>query len=305
VRFLGQAHYAISDDTADEEMFSIRRARIILDGQICEGVTFFVETDGGTAKDQFIQDAYVDFAVCEGESHAVGIKAGLILLPFSFESYSSAASLLGIDYNAEAISLPNSLVWRNVGVEIHGNYANKLAVNAGIFDASDAPDEAGLRFTGHVNLGVIGDAQAGAFYAQNRLKNETYINLGVGIDSQSDASVGALGIKLVDNLSWVVDVQSCVSITDDMALTVNGGYYDYDNDIVFTGSRLFVESGLQYSKCQATLKYATSDPDSGDSTDDITVGLQYFMKGNNLRGGIEYRTGDSADTALLGLQFLL
>jgi hypothetical protein len=304
VRFLCQPHYAFSSDTADEEMFSLRRARILIDGQIADGVTFFMETDGATA--QFIQDAYVDFAVCSGDNHAVGVKTGLILLPFSYENRASAASLLGVDYNAESISLPNSLVWRNVGVEVHGQYADKVAVNAGVFDGNGAPDEGSPRVTGHIGVGLIGNAQSGAFYSQNRLKSETYVNVGAGIDSQSDASVSTNG-TMTDNMAWVVDVQSCISLTDTIGLTVNGAYYDYDNDNVFSGSRLFVEAGLGCTemKVQLTAKYAMSDPDGGSSSDDVTIGAHYFMKGNNIRGGIEYRFGDSDDTALLGLQFLL
>ena len=47
------------------------------------------------------------------------------------------------------------------------------------------------------------------------------------------------------------------------------------------------------------------DPDDGIDAEDFTVGLQYFMKKHNARGGIEFRSGDSADQILGGIQFLL
>jgi hypothetical protein len=47
------------------------------------------------------------------------------------------------------------------------------------------------------------------------------------------------------------------------------------------------------------------DPEAGSEIQDYTVGLQYNLKGNNIKGGIEYRWGDSSDWWLVGIQFLL
>jgi len=41
------------------------------------------------------------------------------------------------------------------------------------------------------------------------------------------------------------------------------------------------------------------------SISDYTVGLDYFFKGQSLRVGVEYRFGDSPDSVLAGLKFLL
>ena len=43
--FLGQVHYSFMEDAVDEHDFYLRRARVILQGQIMEGVKFFAETD--------------------------------------------------------------------------------------------------------------------------------------------------------------------------------------------------------------------------------------------------------------------
>ena len=96
VGFLGQVHYRYSSDQLPEGDVYLRRARLIMAGQITEGVKAFVETDNdneGKAGTQNvsmdIQDAFVDFQIM-GSDHWV--EAGLILLPFSFETKSSAAS---------------------------------------------------------------------------------------------------------------------------------------------------------------------------------------------------------------------
>ena len=47
------------------------------------------------------------------------------------------------------------------------------------------------------------------------------------------------------------------------------------------------------------------DPEVGDSIEDYTAGLHYFMRGHNARTGIEYRWGDSDSMVLAGVQFLL
>jgi len=85
---------------------------------------------------------------------------------------------------------------------------------------------------------------------------------------------------------------------------VNGAYYDWDN-AAFKGNTAFVESGVLVGKTMLTGKYSLTDPDDGSSTDDYTVGLHYFLKGQNARGGVEYRWGDSSNWTLVGIQFLL
>ena len=102
-----------------------------------EGVKVFAETDypnagkDGVDADFIIQDAWVDVQLF-GSDHWV--KGGLILLPFSFEKRSSAASLLGIDYNSEAIKFVNDWIWRDIGASFQGSFAKRVAYKAGIFD---------------------------------------------------------------------------------------------------------------------------------------------------------------------------
>jgi hypothetical protein len=308
--FLGQVHYAHTDDAAQEDDFFLRRGRFILAGQIMDGVKFFVETDNdnagkaGTDVSTDIQDAFMDVRLGNSDHW---VEAGLILLPFSFESKSSAAKLLGHDYNSEAVKLTNSFVWRDYGVELHGHFGKQLAYRVGVFDGYDAkgssknPD-AGLRYTGHVAFNLVGEVETGWFLTQSRFKG-TYLSLGAGADHQSDATLTS-GSKEIDSTAWVVDFQSGVQVNDGTHLTVNGAWYDWDN-AGFEGNTAFVEAGLLLSKIMPTAKYSLVEPDDGDSTTDYTVGVHYFMKGHNARLGLEYRFGDSPDLALLGLQFLL
>jgi hypothetical protein len=320
---LGQLQATYTDGAADTTDFFLRRARIILSGQVMDGVQFFVETDspnagkaGAPDAEVDIQDAFVDLRLPGCSNH--WFKAGLILLPFSFESRSGAGTLLGNDYNSEIIKLPNTFVWRDYGAELHGTLPNrKFAYTAGIFDGYDTEGgtkkpEADFRTTAHVSVGVIGEVETGWFYNQNRIgKKLTYLTLGAGMDRQDGASVREIkatetttaSSTIVDSEAFVLDFQSGYEI-DNWGLVLNGAWYNWDN-IIFTGDTLFAEGGCWINKTMLTGKYSLQDPDAGAKSEDYTLGIHHFLKGHAVRGGIEYRWGDSADQVLAGLQFLL
>jgi hypothetical protein len=320
---LGQLQATYTEDAADETDLFLRRARIILSGQMMDGVQFFLETDspnagkaGSPDAEVDIQDAFVDLRLPGCSNH--WFKAGLILLPFSLETRSSAASLLGNDYNSEVIKLPNTFVWRDYGAELHGSLASKkIGYAAGVYDGYDTegstknPD-AGFRYTAHVCAGIIGEIETGWFYNQNRIgKKLTYLTLGAGMDKQDEASVLSTkatetvpaSSRIVDSEAFVVDMQSGYEV-DGWGVILNAAWYTWDN-IVFEGDTMFAEGGVWLGKTMVTGKVSNQDPDAGSKTEDITIGLHHFLKGHNVRGGLEYRFGDSADQILAGLQFLL
>jgi len=301
--FLGQFHMSYQDDAPEETDFFLRRGRIILTGQILDGVNS--STD--------IQDAFIDVRIADANHW---VKAGLILLPFSMENFSSAASLLGLDYNSEIIKLTNTFVWRDYGVSFHGGFGKKFAYRAGIFDGYDMsgssknPD-AELRFTGHMSYSLIGEVETGWFFTQDKLgKKGDYLAIGAGVDYQEDAVLYTSQdvTSEIDSRALVVDIQSNFGLGSigmgEMDLTVNGAVYEWDN-ANFDGITAFAEAGFRVGHALGTLKLSTQRPDDGDDIDDITFGLHYFLKGHNARAGVEFRTGDSDDMVLAGIQFLL
>lgn len=224
---------------------------------------------------------------------------------YSFETISSAGSLLGLDYNAEAVKFTNSLVWRDLGLQASGNFGKRAAYKIGVFDGYDTADknaEAELRFTGHLAVNVLGEVETGWFANQVRLDQPTYISLGAGFDTQGKATVK--NGKEQDADAWVVDLQSAVKLEGIGSLIANAAYYDWDN-VAFKGNTAFVEAGFLAHNAMLTGKWAFQEPDRGDDLTDYTIGLHYFLKGTTLRGGIEYRTGDSPDAVLAQIQFLL
>ncbi len=306
---LGQVHYSFMEDAEDEHDFYLRRGRFIVNGQIIEGVKVFVETDypnagkNGVNADFDIQDAWMDVQLF-GSNHWV--KGGLILLPFSLENRASAVSLLGIDYNVETIKFVNDFVWRDYGVSLQGSFGDRIGYKMGIFDGYDTDtknSDADLRFTGRVDAALIGKVPTGWFYAQDSVPTESYLYVGGGFDYQNKATRSGSGLTR-DNEAWVLDFQSGFKLDEAFFLLVNGSWYDWDNS-KFDGNTAFVETGLRYRKVLGTFKYSLQDPANGDNIQDYTVGLQYNLKGNNIKGGVEYRWGDSSDWWLVGIQFLL
>lgn len=324
--FLGQVHGTYTDGAKDETDFFLRRARIILSGQIMDGVKFFAETDNDNAgkngapdASTDIQDAFLDVRLPVATNH--WIKAGLILLPFSFENRAGATSLLGNDFNAEAIKLVNAFVWRDYGAEVHGHFLDqRIAYFAGVFDGYDAEDntkndKADLRVTGHLAVNVIGKAETGWFFSQNRLgKAGNYVSIGAGYDAQNDASLILPVVpegeppstepgRVVDSENYVIDLQSGYDLGS-CGLTLNAAWYEWDNS-AFSGSTAFIETGVMVGRTMLTGKFVSQDPDAKVTTEDFTIGLHFFGKGHNVRGGVEYRWGDSPDMVLVGVQFLL
>ncbi len=319
-----QPHASYTKDAETETDFYLRRARIVLTGQVMDGVKVFAETDSSNmgrsgSKNEFkLQDAFIDFQLA-GSDH--WIKTGLILLPFSYENKSSAASLLGVDYNVEAVKLVNTFVWRDYGAELHGSFVDKVEYSLGVFDGYDVsggpknPD-AELRFTGHVGVNLLGEACTAWFYPQNDLGKANFLRLGAGFDMQNKATrtiiapaegdeEGVEKTMIQDNEAWVADFQSGFGISEMCDILINGAYYQWDNK-AFDGNTAFVETGMLYQKkIMPTFKYSLQDADGADTVSDYTIGLDYFLKGHNVRGGLEYRFGDSSDWWLLGLQLLI
>ena len=327
---LGQPHYKFNDNLGDQDDFYLRRGRLIFQGQIADGISLFMETDndkagmnGAGSVSTDVQDAWVDFRLAGNDDFEAWVMGGLILLPFSFENRSSAASLLGIDYNAETIKFVNSFVWRDMGAEVHGRIGKLMDYRVGIFDGYETDtknEDAELRFCGHVSVNALGEvADGGWFPSQNRLgKAGSYITLGFGMDSQKDASLGCAVSGDVTNTvvedadAWVVDLQSSVDLGGTADLLVNAAYYDWDNAVSggggYKGNTAFVETGLVAGGFMPTFKVSMQEPDSGTDTTDYTVGLNYFIHGQNARAGMEYTWGDTDSTdgqVLAGLQFLL
>lgn len=311
---LGQVHASFTESAADEHDIYLRRARIILSGQVFDGLKFFMETDNDNAGRNGFASASTDIQDAFVEQRLYGnhyMQGGLILLPFSFENAASAGSLLGLDYNLEVLKFAETFAWRDYGVVFRGDFGKKVAYRVGLFDGYDDKagtknPEADLRGTGHLAVNLIGETENGWFFAQDKATDQPYLALGVGADRQQEATlvVSSNGTEtILDNDAFVVDFQSGAPLGP-VFLMLNGAWFTWDN-ATFDGDTAFLEGALRYREFQVTLKQSQQEPAGADSVADTTVGFHHLRMKHNARAGIEYRWGDTADQVLLGFQIAL
>ncbi len=173
----------------------IRRARLLLGGQIAPNLTFFVETDSpninkslttGTKNTQvslFLQDAYVEYKV----RPELMIDAGLMLTSVSRNGLQGAPSLLALDYGPYtfAYSGPTqSSAGRDTGVQARGYLLNnKLEYRTGLFQGMRDNQQRELRFTSRVAYNFL-DPESGYFYTGTYLGKKKVLTIGGGYEHQ-------------------------------------------------------------------------------------------------------------------------
>ena len=270
VHFLLQAQYqsaAIWDknesetdsDATWDSTFRLRRARIILKGQVAKNVSFFVETDdynrggrnnsgaaGGSGEGTFIQDAYVDFNIAP----EFKIAMGMILLPFMHHNRQSAVSLLGVDYNTDVVKFMNNRVWRDTGIEVRGILAGgvvdyRIGVfqgqerdldirnDGGISHSDDLNEDAAPRFVGRIQLNFM-DAEDGFFYSGNYLGKKKILSIGGGIDYQHNSGIdydnATSTFNCVDDyFAWTLDFTVDQPLAPGTVFALQGAYVHIDN----------------------------------------------------------------------------
>lgn len=173
----------------------IRRARILLAGQIAPNLTFFAETDSpnlfksttaGTKNNGsqiILQDAYVNYKFQD----AFSLDAGLLLVAPSRNGLQSAASLLPLDYGtytfANSGALQNS-AGRDTGIQARGYLANKkLEYRAGVFQGMRDQLNRELRSTVRLQYNFF-DPETTFFYTGSYLGKKKILSIGGGIDHQ-------------------------------------------------------------------------------------------------------------------------
>lgn len=286
--------------------FHVRRFRILLQGSVDKHMQFLIDTDvpnagkrsdAGAATppgEEFIlNDGFVDFNLFP----ELRIEVGRILLPFSYENKQSAAQLLGLDYNLNALKIPSPAkslaAWRDDGVEIRGILADKwidyrIGAFTGQRDSNNNPDD-NLRFAGHVMVNLA-SAQPGWFYSNNPLCPKLAIrSIGFGFDTQKDGVV-----KDEDYKAWVVDAQVEQPLSDARSISASGGFYDWSHAAGdFNGKTAFLQVGFLFApNYQPVLRLEHQDPDSGKSLDTYHIGFNYLINNHNANIKADYAIND-------------
>jgi hypothetical protein len=317
-----EAEASTGEEFWSQNMF-IRRARLLFGGKY-EKVSFFLETDSpnvgkweksatGTdigkknAGSVFLQDAWLTYT----QSDALMVDAGLFLLPVSYQTLQSAASLLSIDYGPFSFQDSTPLderVGRDYAVQLRGypigkrlEYRVGAAQGLRNYDLDDEGNALNqnnqpFRVFGRVQYHVF-EPQTGFFYTGTNLGEKKMLDLGVSYTKQGD----------FESISGSVFLDLPVAGN---GLTVQADWVDYDGGatlpLVATPPTLgnlgqesvgFVEAGF-FVKRAALMPFAQwsrveydvppNDTTLATSQEKLQVGLAWFASGHKVNLKLGY-----------------
>jgi phosphate-selective porin O/P len=272
-----------------EQNLFLRRARLLVGGQLSRSVTFFLETDdanlgkvvGGTkaiSTGFTLQDAFVEWKVAD----ELIVGAGLMFIPLCRNCYESAGTLLPIDYGASSFleSGPTqSVVSRDTGFQARGYLAhNRLEYRVGAFQgARDRLSRNSFRSAGHLQYAFL-DTESGFFTTGTYLGKKKVLTIGGGYDVQSDYKAFS-GDAFFDRPIGAAG-----------AVTLQADLIHFDGGRTFALPRqddLLVEGGYLFTKARVMpwVKLETQRLSAAGSAGDqnrYQGGLSYFHLGQNV-----------------------
>jgi hypothetical protein len=256
------AQDAAPDGTAGTDFF-LRRARLIVGGQLGKVVSFFVDTeqanlgkDGNWETSVFVQDAFLSLTPTD----FLAIDAGMMLIPFTRHDLQSAASLNGIDYHSKLIQFTagSNKVWRDAGVQVRADVASGIVqLRGGVFNGIEGTKDDTMTMTpgrnksdlprvaGHARYNILGGPEKVFFYPGIAFSDHPMLSVGVGADWQKDAVMN--GTDNVDHLGLAADVfLEYPTVTDqEIVFQASGFKYDDGAGVATTGVGFFSEAGYR------------------------------------------------------------
>lgn len=287
-----------------EDRFYLRRARMNATGTFAEQLDFRVEFDlAGTLGSTNglraqMTDGYVNW------NHYAGaqIRAGQFKTPFGFEQLYPDPRLLTME---RSLANDRLTLNRQLGAQLWGDLLDKhVSYAVGVFNGNGVNNSAndngkflwaarlsatpwkGELFGGPASWAIGGNY----FESEDTALSLLDLNLdstpttadkdglftgkrhGYGFDSQLETGPFSLWVEYLDNHLEPTDAKP---------------FAEFDADGWYVQAGVF----LMPKKLQAVAKYETFDPSrrlSNDDTSTVTLGLNYYIKGNNLKLQLDY-----------------
>lgn len=193
----GSAGIGAPDGKSPSFDFFLRRARILVYGNITKDLAYFIETDqpnlgkgGDFSTSTFVQDAFFSYTFMP----ELKVDAGMMLVPLSHHTIEGAIGLNALDYHGDTIRFPAGKIFRDTGIQLRGTALNTLLhYRLGIFEGVrsspraapvTALNEKGLpRLAAHVRVNLMGDEPD--FFLKGIYFSPTpIISVGLGADIQ-------------------------------------------------------------------------------------------------------------------------
>lgn len=306
---VGDAPDARFTGSKENDSFTIRRARISLTGSFAENFDFKIQSEFagyGSSQRAQLTDGFVNW----NRYSFANVKLGQFKTPFGYDQLTPDTKVLTVER-----SLPNDFLTfsRQLGVGVWGNVLEKrLRYNVGMFNGNDANnglnDNDSFMFAGRVegtvlkqkvgdhelnwNVGVNGihsDDTAASVKGFNfrtnptGAANNTFAGTRYGFGADTQASWGRFG--LFAEYLWMnfqPDNGNLTATTLDDDFASNGFYVGGTFDFV-------------PKKWQALVRYEVLDTENGNGAADgrdIVLGLNYYIKGDDVKLMANYIIGD-------------
>lgn len=264
----------------------LRRARLTFKGSFAENVEFTLQSDfgnnsiGGVSGYRAqLADAFVAYTKYEWAN----LQVGQFKTPFGYEQLLSDTKIMTVER-----SLPNDLltVGRQIGFGISGVAADKrLTYSVGVFNGN------GVNNGNNDNDQFMYAARiAGVAWSRGADR------LSVGLNGFSSHDTGTTFTG--DRTAWGADAQLTLGRFD-----LNYEYLHLlsnrvtGTDTTADGWSALVGYFVVPKTLQAVVRYETYDPNvriGGDATDAWIFGLNYLLKGDDLKLSLNYDLGNPA-----------
>jgi phosphate-selective porin OprO/OprP len=306
-----QAEFGDSPDArfnGIEDRFLLRRARVNVQGSFLENFDYKAEIDFGAnslSEQTGSRGAVTDFFLNWNKYEYANLKAGQYKTHFGWEQILSDTKLLTIER-----SLPNDRLTdgRQIGTSVTGAILEKRVSYAiGMFNGTSVNNS----FNDNDHFMYTARIQGNALKTEWNKKPVEW-NVGANVLTSKDSGVSKSGFGFdlvaggaVDNLftgdrnAWGLDTQLKVGPFDVQAEYLRNRF-EPDNSTPangFEADGFYVLGGYYIlpNSLQAVIKFEGFDPDKGEagnSTEVWTFGLNYYIKGDDLKLMANYLYGD-------------
>jgi hypothetical protein len=277
-----------------QQNFYLRRARLIVGGDIGKDISFFVETDdpklGITPKNLasgfVLQDALLEWR----PTKVFQIVGGMMIVPFSRNGLQSTLSYLTLDVSpisTVANTATQSSALRDVGFEAKGFFLNDhLLYRIGEFSGQrDANGHNSPRTTGYVQYDFL-SPEKGYLFSGTTLGKQKVLAVDAGFDKQSSYR------------GTSANIAAALPVNKGDEVAAQFQFIHYDGRIKFPTiadqNDFLVETGyyVHQAKVQPFLKYEqqkfVAQANASKDINRFGAGANYYIRGQNLKWTLQY-----------------
>jgi len=277
-----------------QQNYYLRRARIIVGGDLGNDVSFFVETDdpklGITPKNLssgfILQDALLEWRPTQ-QFQVVG---GLMIVPFSRNGLQSTLSYMTLDISPISTvtnTVTQSSALRDVGFEAKGFFLkDHLLYRIGEFSgARDANGHNSPRTAGYLQYDFFAP-EKGYLFTGTALGKQKILAVDAGFDKQSSYrgfSANAVGLRPVNNGDEIAAQFQFIHYDGRLRFPSIGDQNDYLVEAAYYVHQAKIQPFLKY-EAQNFVASANASKD----IDRFGIGANYYIHGQNLKWTLQY-----------------